>query len=262
MKTISYNEYRRRVFNEAVLTCLETVTIKCCEIDPKTDGNYVDTAKKMTDQFYRDLLDLDNSTITKTKATLAESVTFVKDVINISEAIANSKAASAAEEKLEIPADQEITMSDEDRAIIDKLFEEKGPTVQIDAVRNATVAAILSEDRKAQEIKNALDIAQSKVAESGKPEELEETVKRLSNRGPTSLMNAIMNACAGAAVKSVNENSKTPVSVGTVMSENAELIRNRATMMYTLYEASSVLGIHNYSTADVKHIADQIYYNK
>ena len=91
---------------------------------------------------------------------------------------------------------------------------------------------------------------------------MEETVARLGNRGPTSLMNAIMNATAAIAVKDVNENAQGPVSVGKVMAENAEEIRNRAIMVYALYEASSVFGLKKFTAAEVKDIAEKIYYNK
>ena len=91
---------------------------------------------------------------------------------------------------------------------------------------------------------------------------MEETVNRLNHRGPTSLMNAILNNVSEAAVKDVNANSKAPVSVGKVMSENAQEIRNRAVMMYSLFETSSVFGIKKYTDRDVKALAEQIYYGK
>lgn len=267
MKTISANELRRRVFNHALLECFSKIHESCCgdcctdNDDPHHDRN-ITMAKKMSDAFFGDMLALNGCTINQTKARLSEAVTFIQDCINISEAIAQDKADIAKEENMEIPEDQKIELSPEDEELIEKLFDEKGPEVQIDAVRDATVKALLAEDKKAQEIKDSLSIAQSQVAAGGDPKVMEETVSRLSGRGPTSLMNAIMNSVSAAAVRDVNENAKTPVSVGTVMAENATEIKNRAIMIYSLYECSSVFGIKSYTNAEVKKIAEEIYYGK
>lgn len=266
MKTISVMEYRRRVFNKCMLECFSRIHESCTGLDPKSEDyhecNLATMAKKMNDAFYNDLLKLDTSTIPTTKKNLAEAVTFIQDCMNISETIANDKADNASKGDLEIPDGQEIELSPEDNELIDKVFDEKSPDVQVDAIRDATVKALIAEDKKAQEIKDSLSIAQSQVAAGGDPKAMEETVSRLGNRGPTSLMNAIMNSMAAAAVKNVNENSTTPVSVGKVMSENADEIKTRSTMMYTLFEMASVFGIHKYNSAEVKRIAEEIYYNK
>ena len=260
-KKISYNEYRRRVFNECMLECFRRIEESCCEIE-KNDTFHLDMAKRMSDKFYTDLLQLDTSTVDSTKKKLSESVTFIKDCINISEAVADEKTALAIENKMDMDDDQRVELSPEDEALVDKLFDEKAPTLQIDSIRDATVHSLLAEDKKSQEIKDALDIAQSQVAAGDNTAAMEETVNRLNHRGPTSLMNAILNNVSEAAVKDVNANSKTPVSVGKVMSENAQEIRNRAVMMYSLFEASSVFGVKRYSNKEVELLAHQIYYGK
>ena len=112
-------------------------------------------------------------------------------------------------------------------------------------------------------ITGRLSIAQSNVAAGDMDEKsLEETVNRLGKRGPTSLMNAIINAVSVAAVKNVNENSNGVVPIGSVMAANADEIKTRSAMMYMLYESSSVFGIHKYTSAEVKRIAEEIYYGK
>lgn len=260
MKEIMYSDYKRRVFNTALLEALAKFEITCCEIDPEKEPDKIAMAKKMTDVFYTDLLDLDNKTISATRLGLQEAVSFVQDMLDICEAVADQKASDAAEHDLEVPENQKIELSDEDEEVIKQLFDEKNPTVQIDQVRDSTVKALMAENRKSQEIKDALDIAQAQVQSGENKDAVQETSAAIGNRGPTSLMNAIMNSMAGMAFKDVNENSTTPVSINQVMSENAEEIKNRSILAYSLYEGSSVLGIHKWTQAELKHEADRIYY--
>lgn len=266
MKNISYIEYRRRVFNTALLECFSTIQESCVKDETACGDchadNLMNISKKMSDNFYKNLLDLENSTIEATKKKLANSVTFIKDCVSVCESIAADKYDKAREAGLEIPEDQQIELGEEGEALIEKLFDEKSPDLQVAAVRDATVTALLAEDKKAQEIKDSLDIAQSQVAAGGDPKVMEETVNRLGNRGPTSLMNAIINAVSAMAVKDVNEASTSPVSVGKVMSENRQEIKDRACILYCLYEASSVFGIKKYTPQEVQKIAEAIYYNK
>ena len=158
--------------------------------------------------------------------------------------------------------DQKIELGAEDKDLINKLFDEKTPTLQVDQIRDATVKALLAEDKKAQEIKDSLNIANAKVAAGDSPETLKETIDRLESRGPTSLMNAIINQVTTVAVKDVNESAKSPVMVGKVMKENAEEIRDKATMIYALYEMVNVLGIKKWSARDIKKMSEEIYYGK
>ena len=264
MHRISNLEYRRRVFNTALLECFSRLHESCCEFDMTDchDAHMADVAKKMCNAFFTDKLNLNDCTIGMTKKNLSEATTFIKDCIDISESIACDKADCAAKEDLEMTDEQPIELSPEDQHLIDKLFDEKSPQMQVDEIRDATVKALLEEDKKAQEIRDSLSIAQSQVSAGGNPKVMEETVNRLSNRGPTSLMNAIMNAVATAAVKDVNENSDSPVSVGTVMTENAEEIKNRAMMIYMMYECANKFGIIHYDTKAVKKLSEEIYYNR
>jgi len=123
------------------------------------------------------------------------------------------------------------------------------------------VAALVAEEQKATEIKQAIDIAQSKVSAGEDPSTLEETVKRLESVGPTSLMNAIMNNISAQAVKDINENGQF-TSVSKALADNADEIKSRAVAVYSLYEMASVFGMKKYSRDDVKNLALSIYYEK
>lgn len=267
MRFMMNGEYKRRVFNECMLECMckihgQILNGDCAETEYCPD-RLTNMANNLCRNFYNKKLDLDKCQIRQTKANLAESVTFIKDCIALSEAIAEDKAEYAKEKGIEMEADQKVELATEDKDLIDKLFNDKNPTLQVDQIRDATVKALLAEDRKAQEIKDSLDIANSQVT-NGEPEALKEAVSRIEHRGPTSLMNAILNRVTAVAVKDINENAKNGavVSVGQIMQENAQEIRGRATMIYTLYEMSNVFGIHKYTPNEIRKESENIYYEK
>lgn len=270
MRTISYREFKRRVFNTALQECLTKFTLKCCgdgQMDQEFESNkFAEIATEMSKNFYGEMCKLNDCTIDQTKKNLSEAVTFIKDCIMISEAIAEEKAEDAEEEHLEIPEDQEIELSQEDQAVIDTLYDDKEPTVQIDAVRDATVNALMAEDRKAQEVRDAVNIANAKYKEDeeehGKEAaeaSLKETVSRMNR--PHSLMHAIINGYSRAAINAVSENANNSIpSYGKIMKENATEIKNRAIIMYSLFESASVLGIKKFTPQEVKKIAEELYY--
>lgn len=272
MRTMSYREFKRRVFNEALQECLTKFTLKCCggegSMDTTMDSSkYTEIAANMSKDFYNNLLNLNEKTITETKKCMCEAVTFIQDCIAVSEAIAEEKANDAQEEHLEIPEDQDIELSKEDQEVIDTLYDDKEPAVQIDAVRDATVRALMAEDRKAQEVKDAINIANAQVKvderEHSKEEaeaSLKETAYRMNR--PHSLMHAIMNGFSRTALKAVSESAgvdgmKNP---GKILKENAQEIKNRSIIMYSLFESASVLGLKQFTPTEVKKIAEEIYY--
>lgn len=264
MRNISYSEYRRRVFNTALLECLCKVHGKALNgsaCEGECDSNLTAMAANFCKNFYKEELNLDTSTISQTKARLSEAVEFVQDCVDTAENIAEDKADAAKECGAQIPEDQDVELSQEDEQVIDQLFDVKNPELQIDAIRDATVAALVAENEKAQEIKNAMDIAQSQVAAGEDPKQLEETVNRLNGRGPTSLMNAIMNHMTMTAIKDINENGNF-TSVGDAMRHNADIIKTRSAIIYSLYESSSILGICKYTPESIRKIAQDIYYAK
>lgn len=265
VRTMSYPEYRRRVFNKALIECF-------CQIhgqilngdsaeDAPTDERMNQMAKRLCSNFYKEELHLDTNTISQTKAQLAEAVQFVKDCADTAEDIADDKTEDAQEHGLTISVDQDVELSDEDKAVIEQLFDAKNPKQQVDEIRDATVAALVAEEHKADEIKQSIDIAQSKVSSGEDPNSLEETVRRLEHVGPTSLMNAIMNNISAQAVKDISESGNF-VSVDKVMQDNADDIKSRAVAVYALYEMANVFGVHRYTPAEVKAISTSIYYEK
>lgn len=257
-KNITILEYRRRVFNKALMETFCRIHSSAIGADSPEDAAM---GARLCEAFFTDELNLANSTIDMTKRRLRESVSFIKDCVETAENIACDKADCAKEEGMVIPDEQEIELSDEDKQVVDQLFDGKSPDLQIDQIRDATVKALMAEDKKAEEIRDAVDVAKSQVASGNDPQALEETVKRLNNQGPTSLMHAILNNVTATAIKSVNEAGGLR-SVGDVMSENSDKIRARAAMIYSLFEMASCFGINHYTSADVKKIATNIYYEK
>lgn len=257
-------EYRRRIFNECILECTTRIHNMILEDGEKQSDRYRSMSESMCRKFFTDELNLSNSVISATKHRLSESVSFIKDIIDVSEAIACDKAECAQKDGVEILNDDEVKLEPEDKELIDKLFEEKAPELQVDQIRDATVKALIAEEQKAQEVRDALSITNAQVASGADPKVMEETVNRIDKIGPTSLMNAIINNIASIAVKNVNENSGIEAigSIGKVMEANADEIKTRAVMVYTLYEMASVFGIHKYTPAEVKQLSAEIYYRK
>lgn len=260
MRMIPYVEYKRRVFNKALLECFSRIHLQTLSDGP-IDESVAIAARNVSGAFFSDELSLKTSTIASTKARLSEAVQFIQDCVEACEGIACDKAEEAKKEKMEIPEDQAIELSAEDKNVIDQLFDEKSPKLQVDQVRNATVQALLAEDKKSEEIRNAVDVAKAQADENGTPETLEETVKRLNQRGPTSLMHAILNNTSRRAVQVVTETSGVS-SVGEIMADNATQIKDQAIMIYSLYETASVFGIKTWTPAQVKALARDIYYEK
>ena len=262
MNFMQRSTYKRSAFNAVLLECLCRIQLACCEIEPSKEPMNAARATKMAEAFYTDMLKLNDRTISEVKKSLDESCTFIKDCLEIAEVISESKTCEADECGIECSGKEKVELSEEDQAIIDKLFDEKAPTVQIQTIRDSTVASLLAEDRKARAIKDALNMANSKVAAGDDPKTVNETIERLNAVGPTSLMNAIMNATAGLAVKDVNEASNSIVGVDKVLSDNADKIRERSVMLYNLYEAANVFGLKKFTEKEVREEAIRIYYGK
>lgn len=262
MNAIQKMNYKHAAFNAALLECLGRVQLCCCEIDPSKEPVNAARATKMAEAFYTDMLKLNDRTINEVKKSLEESCTFIKDCLEVAEVISENKCCDAENVDLETSGRDKVELSEEDQAIIDRLFDAKAPAVQIQTIRDSAVASLLAEDKKARAIKDALNMANSKVAAGEDPKTVNETIERLNAVGPTSLMNAIMNATAGLAVKDVNENASSTVSVDKILSENAEKIRERAVMLYCLYETSNVMAMKTWSAKEVQEEAKRIYYGK
>lgn len=268
---ISYREYKRRVFNECLLECLcglHYLTLvekgsprkRCDELNE--NFNY-SMGVGMTRAYCNEELNLGRATITETKNRLCGKNSFIDDIVNICEAVAETKAQDAEEEKLELPDALTVELSEEDQALIDKVFDEKPPENELEAIRDATVDALVAENKKAEEIKNALDIAQASAADNANgSKSIEEAVNRISAKGPTSLMNAILTRISSEAAKEViSESGGKPIS--EIMHDNKETIKDRAIMMYNLYEMAHVFGIHEMKNkAEVEMLAKQIYNGK
>lgn len=260
MNSLSYHRYHTKVFNEAVLTCLSKLHQDV--LGETDDPSLTKMADSMCRGFFKDCMNLDKNTMKRTKENLSESCTFMKDIITLAESIADAKADQAAEDEMEFDDDDDVELSPEDDALIDTLFDEKQPTMQVDQIRNATVQALLAEEKKSEEIRNAVDLAKANVSDTDSPQKsLEETVNRISGVGPTSLMNAIINRTSILAVNDVTNNGNF-VSVAKTMSENAEAIKDRSMMLYALYEAASVLGIKKFSKQDIEEISRNFYYGR
>lgn len=273
IRKISYAEYERRVFNTILTECFVKIHAmvngldeNCSKMECYSETNgecpehVADMAAKMARNFFKEEMCLDKCTIKQTKKNLEESTTFVKDCIALAEACAKEKAESAASENLELTDDDKgDEVGDEEKSEIQKLFDAKAPTVTADVVAKASVQALIDEKKKSEEVKDAIDLAKA----AGDTKTIEETVNRLSRRGPTSLMNAIMTFVSECAVHDVNDNGiDKNISIGNILKENAEEIRTRSAMMYTLFETMNAFGFKKYSKRDLEKASWNIYQHK
>lgn len=266
VRYISYGEMEKRIFNEAfsymmIRTHQEILSEGCCEGKGSQNGFNHAMAKNMAKAFLQSEIGIGDKTATQTRQVLNGSNTYVKDCIDICEAVAKSKSTAAAEEGIKIPDAFQPELSTEDKNLLNMVIDEKKPTIAMDAVRNATVNALLAEKNKAEEIKAAADIAQAEGAAAGDSKKLEETVSRLSAKGPTSLMNAILTRVSTDAIQKLSESNEGS-SVGELMQTYSDDIKDRAIVLYSLYEMANAFGLKKYTNADVKKLAYEIYYNQ
>lgn len=258
-------KYRNLVFKTALLEALGRLQVeilndgRCCENG--CDDSMCQLVKKFSDAFYRDELKLDTSTIAQVKQKLSESSEFIRDIADTCEDIAEDKAEAIDSGDIEPEEGQEPELSQEDKAVLDQIFDIKKPIEEIEAIRDATVAALVAEDQKSQEVKNALDIAQSQVATGENPEAMEETVARINKIGPTSLMNGIMNHFSTLAVQDINKAGNF-TSVADAMKKNSDIIKTRSVIMYSLFETAHMFHIHKFTPAEVQHLTKEIFYGK
>ena len=216
--------------------------------------------ESMCDSYYIEELHLNEATIDQTIARLKNANHYIVEACEECKEIADNAEKDARENKKEITEDDSITLTPEDNEVLDQLFHAKGPGPQIDQIRDATVKALLAEEKKSKEVRDALDLAQSKVS-SGDVNAYNETANRLNRVGPTSLMGAIMNNMSRAAIRSVNEAGNF-TSVGDVMAENADMIKTRSVMLYAIMETGNQLEITHMSSKDVERLANNIFYQK
>ena len=149
-KRISIYEYKRRVFNKCLLECMTRVHGMILNGDGMNGLNPFASdmenaeveqtnklAAKMCEKYMCDEMHLAESTIQTTRKRLSESITFMHDVMDVSEAIADAKAEDVKKAGVEMDDDQEIELNQEDQAVIDHLFDEKTPEMQIDQIRDS-----------------------------------------------------------------------------------------------------------------------------
>ena len=216
--------------------------------------------ENMCNSYFTEELGLNESTVGHTIERLKGSNQYIIEAAEEAKEIADQHMAKADEDKAEIKDDDRIELTPEDHEVLDQLFHSKGPGPQIDQIRDATVKALLSEEKKSKEVRDALDLAQSKVS-SGDVKAYNETASRLSKVGPTSLMGAIMNSMSRAAIRETSEAGNF-TSIGDVMAENADVIKTRSVMLYAIMETGNQLEITHMSNKDVEQLANNIFYQK
>ena len=224
-----------------------------------TDGD-AQLCEAMCNSYFTEELHLNEATIDQTMERLKGANYYIVEAAEEAKKIAIQHMDDARENKDEIHDDDNIDLTPEDHEVLDQIFHTKGPGPQIDQIRDATVKALLAEEKKSQEVRDALNLANSKVS-AGDVNAYNETANRLSKVGPTSLMGAIMNNMSRAAIRETSESGKF-TSIGDVKEENADLIKTRSVMLYAIMETGNQLEITHMSNRDVERLANNIFYQK
>lgn len=266
-KKISYAEFKRRMFNKTLIECFNGIhTIINNESD---DGsmNYSPNEKNfISETFFRDMLSLDTNQISQTKNALGYETgcnAFIHDCIEISEAIAENKTEELANASVPATDDNEMTeFSDEDNSLLKKLFDTKMPVAEINAVRDAASDALLQEKKRAEELKDVVDM--SKMMPAGTDNEqkkIEEAVNKLTKNVPQSLFHAIITRVSSDGVTAQSNSIEgMNESVSSFLKNKSEDIIKHSLNVFTLYEMAHCFGIHEYSESEVKKISNDIFF--
>lgn len=251
---ISNLEFRRRYFNDVLCESFAELHHRCIETHP-SESEY-EACKNAAKEFFKDELNLANNTIESTKKAILPTATyFAKTVVEAAEELANDKMEEILKNK-DLPIPEDPKMSDEDKTIMDAVFTAKCPEDEIESIRNATASALYAENRKSDEIKEALSI----VSADAPKETLQESVSAISQIGPTSLMHAIIANTTEHMLKNcINESSGTP---SELIKRYSDDIKRDSMVMYSLYECINCFGFKTYTSNDVENIARDIYLDK
>ncbi len=252
---ISNLEYKRKYFMDVLCESFAEIHHRCIESAP-VDEKY-ETCKAGARHFFKEQMGIENMSIETFKRAVSPTATyFANTIIEAAEEMAEDKAKEVVLNK-DLPIDPDPKMSEEDKAVMDVIFTSKCPEDEITAIKSATANALYAENKKAEEIKEALTI----VSADADNKTLQESINKISNIGPTSLMNAIMaNVTENMLKAAINENaSLTP---GELVKMHANDIKEDSMVMYALFECINGFGFKTYDSKQVERLAMDIYLDK
>lgn len=252
---ISNFEYKRKYFIDVMSESFAELHHHCIESEEGSEK--YDSCKAAAKEFFNEQTGIESLTINGFKETVGPTLSyFGRTIMEAAEEMAEEKSQEIAINK-DLPIDPDPKMSEEDKVLMDIIFTSKHPEDEIAAVRDATAKALYAENKKAEEIKEALQI----VGEDCDAKTLQESINRIGNIGPTSLMNAILSNVTEHMLRG-NINEGFTGSTSDLVRNNADQIKEDAMVMYSLFECINCFGFRTYSPEEVKKIATDIYLNK
>lgn len=252
---ISNLEYKRKYFMEVISESFAELHHQCIESEEGSEK--YEACKQGAKAFFNEQVGTDSLTINAFKEKVNPTLSYFGRVImETAEKMAEEKSREIMLNK-DLPIDPDPKMSEEDKILMDAIFTTKKPEDEITAIRDATADALFAENRKAEEIKEALKI----VGEDGGTKNLQESVNNIGNIGPTSLMNAILSKVTEEMLRG-NINESFTGATSDLIKNNAEKIKEDAMVMYSLFECINCFGFKTYSSNEIKTIAHDIYFNK
>lgn len=249
--------YRRLVFHDIMNETFKQLYSTVIQAD---DSPISEGLMAGADSFLYNVGYSKDMTIAEFKQKLNESgcTEFITKMVLLAEACATNKAEDAAEAGLTNMDD--ISYSDTEKEIIQSVFRSNLPMDGVSQIRDAVSQAYFIESEKAEEIKKATKLIKEQNTDE---DAVNESINRLTNRGPTSLMNALMmnhSQFILSESKTVIESGKrTP---GQVLVENKENIQNLAKGTLALYETANVFGYVKFTEKFINETANSFFYNK
>jgi hypothetical protein len=247
---MSFNEFERRSFNYILKECFATLYGKVIDVKPEHIMNEeVMGSINLSVEHLSDVLMLETATKKAVKDHILKSgVHFARQIVAIAETISEARRKDVEEnldELEDFPNTEEL--APEEKEVMASTFNDKLPEDVVAQVRDNVATALKNEEKKSQEIKAAMDL-------SSNTEGMNESVRRLKTRKPDTLLEAMFKYEMDSLIREAVENKVTDFDA--VVQKNKEVIVERVSKIYAIYETMNVFGFHTYENDEKRKMID------
>lgn len=247
----TYAQYKRNVF--AHILSESFVKIHSKALDLKENELLYENVSKVAREFVTTTLKLNENTVEQIKDSLKNSSYFVGRIVTLAESMACEKMETLSKEKLPVP--DCVELNDEEKQMIENLFKYECPEEGVTEITDSVAKAMMKENQKATEIKEALDLMKVNGTDQ---KTLQESVNKISQREPYSLMNSIILNISESYVKEHLTNNPN-LKAADILKENATNIKEDSMTAYALYETLNVFGFKTFDKKMVEDLSYKIY---
>ena len=238
--------YENRIFKAALLECFNKLNAKILE-DKETNGQIEAMRAGICKQFMSEELGFNTSNWSIGSIVMRLNNTrnkFLRECGETCERIAEANREDCeVDENLrdaveDMADDAEPELSEEDKKIIDNVFDVNAP-VEIDEIRDSMVDALEKERQVAEEMESAIDLARQDAEMNG--EDVEEAVSEAANRmiarQPVTLIGALSYAAGQFAITELSKNNDNGImveNVRSILKQNGDMISTQVCILYSL----------------------------